>query len=254
MSDWWEAFFDADYLSLWGQGDDPASVAAQVEGLWTVLGLQAGSRVLDAPCGYGRLSRPMAERGAVVVGVDQSATLLEFAERQRGQLPVSRLRYVVRDLRRPLAEDGFDCALNIFTSLGYGTEEDDLQILTNLRATLRPGGLLFVETNHRDLVAAFLARGAASSQRLPDGTLIVEDPHLDPISGRLETCWYWYGPARQGCKKASLRVYSATELVRLLQGAGFRLRSAHRSCSSEPFRAEGPDLGGKLGLLAELAA
>jgi SAM-dependent methyltransferase len=254
MSDWWEAFFDADYLRLWGQSDDPGSVAAQVEGLWTVLGLQDGSRVLDAPCGYGRLSRPLAERGAVVVGVDQSATLLEFAERQRGQLPVSRLRYVVHDLRRPLDEDGFDCTLNIFTSLGYGTEEDDLQILTNLRATLRPGGLLFVETNHRDLVAAFLARGAASSQRLPDGTLVVEDPHLDPISGRLETCWYWYGPAGHGCKKASLRVYSATELVRLLQRAGFRLRSAHRGCSSEPFRAEGPDLGGKIGLLAERSA
>jgi SAM-dependent methyltransferase len=254
MSDWWEAFFDADYLRLWGQSGDPQSVAAQVEGLWTVLGLEDGSRVLDAPCGYGRLSRPLAERGAVVVGVDQSATLLESAERQRGELPVSHLRYVVHDLRRPLDEDGFDCALNIFTSLGYGTEEDDLQILTNLRATLRPGGLLFVETNHRDLVAAFLARGAASSQRLPDGTLVVEDPHLDPISGRLETCWYWYGPAGQGCKKASLRVYSATELVRLLQRAGFRLRSAHRGCSSEPFRAEGPDLGGKLGLLAERAA
>jgi hypothetical protein len=103
-------------------------------------------------------------------------------------------------------------------------------------------------------VAAFLARGAASSQRLPDGTLLVEDPHLDPISGRLETCWYWCGPGGQGCKKASLRVYSATELVRLLQRAGFRLRSAHRGCSSEPFRAEGPDLGGKLGLLAERAA
>jgi SAM-dependent methyltransferase len=251
MSDWWEGFFDANYLRLWGQSDAPGSVAAQVEGLWTVLGLQHGSRVLDAPCGYGRLSRPLAERGAAVVGVDQSETLLKFAEQQRGQLSLSQLRYVVHDLRRPFDEHEFDCALNIFTPLGYGTEEEDLEILNTLRVSLRPGGLLFVETNHRDLLAAFLARGAASSQRLPDGTLVVEDPHFDPISGRLETCWYWSGPAGQGSKPASLRVYSATELVRLVQRAGFRVRSAHRGCSAELFRAEGPDLGGRIGLLAE---
>jgi SAM-dependent methyltransferase len=251
MSDWWQAFFDADYVRLWGQSDVSGSAAAQVEGLWTLLGLQPGSRVLDAPCGYGRLSRPLAERGVIVLGVDQSQTLLEHAERQRGQLSPSQLRYLQHDLRQPLDETGFDCALNVFTSLGYGSEEDDLAILRTLRAAVRPGGLVFVETNHRDLTAAFLARGVAPSQRLPDGTLVVEDPRFDPVSGRMETCWYWSGPAGQGSKPASLRVYAATELVRLLQRAGLRFRSAHRGCSPEPFRAEGPDLGGRIGLLAE---
>lgn len=252
MSEWWQEFFDAEYLRLWGQGDASGSVAAaQADGLWSLLGLQAGSRVLDAPCGYGRLSRPLAERGAIVLGVDQSQALLEHAERERGNLPASQLRYVRHDLRQPLADEGFDCAVNIFTSLGYGSEEDDLAILSGLGGAVRPGGLVFVETNHRDLMASFLARGVAPSQRLPDGTLVVEDPRFDPVSGRLETCWYWSGPAGHGSKRASLRVYSATELVRLMQSAGLRFRSAHRGCSPEPFRAEGPDLGGRIGLLAE---
>ncbi len=254
MSEWWRTFFDADYLRLWGQADAPGATAAQVDGLWTLLGLREGSRVLDAPCGYGRLSRPLAERGAVVVGVDQSRTLLDHAEGERGGLPTSRLRYLRHDLRRPLGERGFDSALNVFTSLGYGTEEDDLAILGTLRTAVRPGGLVFVETNHRDLMATFLARGVVPSQRLPDGTLIVEEPKFDPISGRMETCWYWSGPAGEGSKPASLRVYSATELVRLLERAGLRFRSAHRGCSPEPFRAEGPDLGGRIGLLAERPA
>jgi SAM-dependent methyltransferase len=251
MSDWWQAFFDADYVRLWGQSDVSGSTVAQVEGLWTLLGLHDGSRILDAPCGYGRLSRPLADRGAIVLGVDQSRMLLEHAERGRGQLPSSQLRYVQHDLRQPLDEAGFDCALNVFTSLGYGTEEDDLKILETLCAAVRPGGLVFVETNHRDSTAAFLARGVPPSQRLPDGTLVVEDPRFDPITGRMETCWYWSGPAGQGSKPASLRVYTATELVCLLQRAGFRFRSAHRGCSPEGFRAEGPDLGGRIGLLAE---
>jgi hypothetical protein len=69
----------------------------------------------------------------------------------------------------------------------------------------------------------------------------------------METCWYWSGPAGQGKKSASLRVYTGTELVRLLERAGLCFRSAHRGCSPEPFRAEGADLGGRIGLLAERA-
>ena len=252
MNPWWEQFFDADYVRLWGEVAGP--VTAQVDGLWSLLGLQEGSRVLDAPCGHGRLSRPLAERGAIVVGVDQSQALLDHAERERGDLPPSRLRYIRHDLRRPLDEGGFDCALNIFTSLGYGTEEDDLAILETLRGAVRPRGLVFVDTAHRDGAAAILARGAPPSRRMADGTLVVEEPRFDAISGRMESCWYWAGPAGCGEKRASLRVYSATELVRLLERAGLRFRSAHRGCSGEPFRAEGADLGGRLGLLAERPA
>ncbi len=254
MTEWWESFFDADYVRLWGQGAVPGSTAAQVDGLWTLLGLRPGSRVLDAPCGYGRLSRPLAERGAVVLGVDQSQALLDHAERERGDLSSSHLRYLRHDLRQPLEEDGFDCAVNVFTSLGYGTEDEDVEILRTRRRAGRPGGLVFVETNHRDATVAFLARGVAPSQRLADGTLVVEDPHFDPLSGRMETCWYWSGPAGHGSKAASLRVYSATELVGLIERAGLRFVSAHRGCSSDPFRTEGPDAGGRLGLLAERGA
>jgi SAM-dependent methyltransferase len=251
VGEWWEAFFDAEYVRLWGQSEAPGSAAAQVEGLWSLLGLREGSRVLDAPCGYGRLSRPLAERGAIVLGVDAAPALLDHAERHRGDVPSARLRYERHDLRKRLEEGGFDCAVNVFTSLGYGTESDDVAILATLRHAVRPGGLVFVETNHRDLTAAFLAKGVAPSQRLPDGTLVVEEPRFDALRGRMESCWHWSGPSGHGSKEASFRVYAATELVGLLERAGLRLRSALRGCSPEPFRAAGADLGGRLGLLAE---
>jgi SAM-dependent methyltransferase len=58
----------------------------QVDALWQLCGLAEGARVLDAPCGYGRLSRLLADRGAVVLGVDQSPDLLAEAERGRGRV------------------------------------------------------------------------------------------------------------------------------------------------------------------------
>lgn len=251
MAEWWQDFFDGDYIRIWSGFFPAERTAGEVDGLWQLLGMKEGSRVLDAPCGYGRLSRPLAERGALVVGVDQSEALLKHAESERGELPSERLRYLRQDLRQPLAESGFDAAFNVFSSLGYGTEDDDLAILRNLRAAVRSGGLVLVETMHRDLVIVNFMRGAKTTQRMTDGTLVIEEPVFDPIAGRVDPCWYWYGPRGGGKKSGSLRVYSATELVALMQRAGLRFRSAHRGCSTEPFKAQGPEMGGRLAILAE---
>ncbi len=79
---------------------------------------------------------------------------------------------------------------------------------------------------------------------------MVEEPRFDPVAGRMETTWYWSGPGGSGHKSASFRVYTATELLRLMEAAGLRLRSVHNGCSSEPFVAPGSAIGGRLGLLA----
>jgi len=103
---------------------------------------------------------------------------------------------------------------------------------------------MFVDTNHRDATVAFLARGAKPANRLSDGTLVVEEPIFDPIQGRINTVWYWSGPTGSGKKLASLRLYSITELVRLLERVGLRLVSAHKRCSTEF-----ADIGGRVGIL-----
>jgi len=251
MSEWWKTFFDADYIRLWGATEYARDIEQQAEALWELLGLRQGSRLLDAPCGYGRLSVPMARRGAVVVGADQSAAMLAQAERERGDISVEQLRYLQHDLRTPLAEGGFDAAMNIFTSIGYGSEEDDVSIFRTLGEALRPGGRVVVETMHRDVAVALFSRSLRPAQRLPDGTLVVEEPFFDPVGGRVETAWYWSGPSGAGSKKASLRIYTITELVGLLEAAGLRFVSAHGGSTTAAFRAEGPEMGGRVMLLAE---
>jgi SAM-dependent methyltransferase len=247
---WWQAFFDADYVRLWG-GTMPAErTEREADGLWKVLGLSPGARVLDAPCGYGRLSDALARRGAAVLGVDQSAALLAEAERRAELTGETGARFRRHDLRQPLSEGGFDAAINVFSSLGYGSEAEDQAILAHLRQAVRPGGKVFVETMHRDCYAAVAARGGKPAARLADGTLIVEEPRFDPLAGRVETCWYHAGPAGAGEKRASIRLYSITELAALLGRAGLAVSSLHAGCSPAPFVAEGPELGGRVGILA----
>jgi SAM-dependent methyltransferase len=251
VGEWWRGFFDADYLRLWEGAEAPEKTDKEVAGLWALLDLKPGARVLDAPCGYGRIARGLAVRGAQVVGMDLSAELLASAERRRGDLPAPQLRYLNHDLRTPLPESGFDVALNIFSSLGYGTEDDDRAILRNLLQAVVPRGRVFIEGMHRDRAAVLLAGGQRPADRLADGTLLIEQPRFDPIAGRVDTTWYWSGPAGSGQKSASIRVYSATELVRLVESAGLRVRATLDGCSTDPFVKPGQPIGNRLGLLAE---
>jgi len=84
LIDTWTTFFDSDYLRIIGEIFNEAASARQAQELWSMLDLQPGVRLLDGPCGYGRLSRPLALLGAIVVGVDQSEVSIALAEEQRG--------------------------------------------------------------------------------------------------------------------------------------------------------------------------
>lgn len=250
MNDWWETFFDQDYLRIWGQVFTEEVNTKQAAELWSLLDLNPGCRVLDAPCGWGRLSRRLALLGAMVLGVDQSQILLTAAEAQRGELPTERLRYLRHDLRKTLSETGFDVACNIFTSFGYGTEEEDVATFRTLRGALRPGGRVVVETNHRDMLCAFISRGSKASMRMPDGTLFIDDPDFDAISGVVSLNWYWSGPAGSGEKHAKWRCYTPTQIVGLLERAGLRFVGAYKGLSKTPYKADGPEAGGRLALIA----
>jgi len=104
---------------------------------------------------------------------------------------------------------------------------------------------------HRDAVVALQSGDVQIAQRLSGGTLLIDEVQFDPVAGRVHSTWYWSGPTGSGSKSGSVRLYTITEWVKLLDRAGLTFRSAHRGCSAEPFKAEGPDMGGRVGLLAE---
>jgi SAM-dependent methyltransferase len=270
MSIWWQEFFDTDYLRLWEGAEPPEKTTQQVAGLWELMDLEVGCKVLDAPCGYGRIALEMARRGAEVVGLDLSDDLLaEAGRRHKQQLESTavttttpatpatttsgtlHLRYQKHDLRRKFAEAEFDVALNIFSSLGYGSEEDDIAMLTTLKQSVKPSGLVFIESIHRGYIEANIGQGPRPSERLEDGTLLEEEPHFCPKSGRVETTWKWSGPGGSGEKSASIRIYSAAEFESLIDAAGLQMIGQHDGCSPRPFDFDAAEPASRLGLLAQ---
>jgi SAM-dependent methyltransferase len=216
-----------------------------------VLGLEPGARVLDAPCGFGRLSRPLAARGLVVVGADRARPLLDEAERTRGDAAIT---YVEHDLRAPLpASLGlFDAVIDVFSSIGHDDEAGDRAVFATFAAALVPGGRAMIETMHRDVLIARRAAGSDLRQErtLPDGTVLTEDATWDPVRGTVESVWRWRGPNGDGEKRSRLRLYALSELVSMLEGAGLDVIAAYRGCSTEPFTGAGPNAGGRVALVA----
>ena len=77
--DWFEGFFDEDYLRFAVDRYPAEATAAEVDFLISALALEPGTRVLDLACGHGRHSVELARHGCAVTGVDLSEPSLALA-------------------------------------------------------------------------------------------------------------------------------------------------------------------------------
>jgi SAM-dependent methyltransferase len=217
--DYWDELFDEMYLLTYATLDRGGPQEEEALAAARLAGCAPGADVLDAPCGYGRHSIPLAAAGYHVVGVDRSEVLLEEARRRAGggEWP----RWVHGDHRElPLADESFDVVLCLFSSLGYRGEEGDARTLAEFRRVLRPGGRLVIETMHRDRLMHILQpRGW---DPLPQGGTLIEERRFDYEEGVTETDHILIRP--DGSRKSvtyRIRTYTATELGKLVEQAGF---------------------------------
>lgn len=132
--------------------------------LASLLGLHAGSRVLDLPCGWGRLRPALEAMGLDVVGGDLSALNLQ---RHLREFPGAIVRLDFRALPFNTAcADGVFCA---FTSWGYfATEAGNLLQLCEFARVLKPGGTLLLDLCGREALIRSVAPTEGQWVDLPD--------------------------------------------------------------------------------------
>jgi trans-aconitate 2-methyltransferase len=106
-----------------------------------------GPRVLDLGCGTGELTRLAHQRlgAAETLGLDASASMLEKAQAQAGQVPGGKLRFERRDLRE--AGGSWDVVLS---NAALQWLPDHASLVPALARLLAPGGQLAVQVpdNH----------------------------------------------------------------------------------------------------------
>ncbi len=210
--------FGDDYLHFYsGELTDERS-QKEADLIVRLLDLKPEMRVLDIPCGHGRIAQRLAAFGCSVVGIDSSERFLAVARRAAPSVD-----FRPADMRHFTADAEFDAIVNWFTSIGYYDDATDRAILAGWRKALKPGGKLIVEHQNRERIIALIAHIGDHSDHFVDrgNDLLVDRTTYDPASGRMNTERISVRDGQVHRYHFSVRSFSFNELRQWLLDAGF---------------------------------
>lgn len=232
---WYEEYFGPDYLLI----DMHRNTGLEADFIHESLRLGKGKRLLDVGCGYGRHLVPLIGRGVNAFGCDRSRFMLREAEKRIRTVGEKRValkasgRLTECDNRELPFHRVFDCAVNMFNSFGYFADEhDNFRMLTGIAGSLKPGGLFLLDQVNRDFVLRHHNRKDWFEH---DGAVILENKWFDPIRNRSEIDVSVIDKQGKREYHHSIRLYSYTEMVMLLEAAGFRVRAVFGGFRGEEF-------------------
>ena len=212
-----------------------AAAEAEVDPMLALVGAKPQS-ILDLCCGPGRFAVPLARRGLQVTGVDRTAFFLERA-RERAAAAGVDVEWVQEDMRTFVRPGAYDLALSMFTSFGYfGDKDEDLAVLRNVHASLRPGGALVMDVVGKELVAGQFE--TARSRKHADGTVVIDRREVFEDWTRVRMEWTIIRGNDVRVYTIHHTVYSGQELKDRFTAAGFADVKLYGSIEGAPYDRE----------------
>lgn len=156
--------------------------------------LEAGARVVDLGCGFGKSTRPLAVRwpSAEVIGVDLSAPVLRLGHRRANEAGLT-IRFIQSEASEVFLEDA-SCAAVTGTMLLHELPEEVLvATLRKAARLLRPGGVLrfleFARTGELFLDACLQEHAVRNNE--PYLPLLMDYPVTDLLAsaGLVDARW-----------------------------------------------------------------
>ena len=236
---WYRTFFSGAALDFWRAAMTPEITGHEANFLEKALRLPTGGRVLDAPCGNGRLAIELARRGYRPSGVDLAEPFLEEA-RQAAETAGVDVTWRLADMRELPGSGDFDAAYCFGNSFGYFDHAGTRRLLAGFAGALRPGGRLALDT----AMAAESILPNLESQlwmKVGDVMMFVANEY-DVATGRLETEYSFLQDGRMETGLTSHAVYTVSELGRLLDEAGLDVVDHWSSIEFEPYTVGNPRL------------
>lgn len=232
MPKWSEGFFEGLYQEVQLAQGSRADYVRATEQISRALALKPASRVLDVPCGDGRISLELATNGHLVTGVDITERFLKEALRESESRHLD-IRWESCDMRDLPFDAEFDAAVNFGGSFGYFEEQGDRTVATSVWRALRPGGRLAIDAGTAEtILPRFRERHWIAARDI----LVLSKNHYDHAAGRIECDWTLVAPdGRREKSHSSVRLYTYRELATLLRQAGFSRVEVFDADGLKPF-------------------
>jgi len=221
QSNWWESFFQGAAVDLWLQALPPEHTERETEFLIEALRVPEGAALLDVPCGGGRLSQPLAERGYQLTAVDWSVEFLDHARACDASRLVTWERRDMRDLPWRSQFDGAFCVGNSF---GYLDDEGNAAFLRAVAAALKPGGRFVLETPM--VIESLLGKLQERPWWKAGDVYMLVTNQYDHARSRLDIEYTIIANGRIDTRRGSHRAYRYPELVQLIEAAWFTVELA----------------------------
>jgi len=139
---WFKHWFDSSFYHQLYANRDEKEAAGFIDELLANLQPSQNASMLDLGCGTGRHARYLASNGFNVTGIDLAASSIRSAQKYEN----GSLQFYRHDMRLPFGRNCYNIVFNFFTSFGYfKTSEEDHQVVGNIAAALKPGGMLVMD-------------------------------------------------------------------------------------------------------------
>jgi SAM-dependent methyltransferase len=230
--DWWATFFSGLAVSTISRIFGPEVTRREADFVERVLELRPGARVLDVPCGSGRITLELAARGHRAAGIDLVPALIaeaRAATRERGLTA----EFTAGDMQELAAVAEFDAACCLGNSFSYFDDRGNERFLAGVARALKPGGRFLLDAS--TVAELILPSPLNNSWHVLGDTLILRNAAYDHERGRFDVEYTFLRGAEVEKKAASYRVYTYREVAALLAAAGFADVRGLSSYESEPF-------------------
>ncbi len=233
---WYRSLFEGAWYRFDAAGHEDTD--AEARAVAELARVPPGGSILDVPCGWGRITMPLARAGHCVTGVDLSPRLTSIAQRaaRASGLPV---RIQRGDMRRLRFRSEFDAAISLYSSFGFfETEADDRAVLAGMARAVRPGGVVVLEGLARDALARdwkpawFVHR---------EGMRVLEERSFDHRRARITSRWEFQRADARGRYMTSethtltLRLYAPNELCAMAESVGLRVTHLAGEYTGAPY-------------------
>lgn len=243
MTEWYETFFDALAHDVWRALMPPEVSDDEVAFLERALQLgdRPAARLLDVPCGEGRLALPMAARGQRVTGVDLSTTALDRLRKapRRGGVAVDTLHGDMRALAAIVGPGArFDGAWCMGNSFGYLDVEGTNAFLAGVAGCLAADARFVVDAA---MVAESVLPHLGGSERHQAGDCVLTTTNDYDVRRSTVVSTMVLQRGRQRSERvARHRVVTCRELIATFEDTGFEVVDIAGATDGTPFALGSP--------------